>query len=100
MELTWEALKNQKIFDEDKTENEAIQEATNDLIGHLGYNPYDIDNPVGTDGKLNPNAQELWNTGWLQKPQFEANRNNRQWYSCLIFQKPFSGIFFEQYQVH
>ena len=52
MELTWEALRNAKTFTQNIDSQNASIQATTDLIPHLGYNPYNIDNPIDTNGKL------------------------------------------------
>lgn len=64
MELTWEALRNAKTFTQNIDSQNASIQATADLIPHLGYNPYNIDNPIDTNGKLKPDAQQLWESNW------------------------------------
>ena len=63
-ELGWEALRNQG-----QAANlvNPAQYATDNLIEEFGYNPYGIDKPVGTDGKLVPGANLLWNTDWQKE---------------------------------
>lgn len=82
MELTWEAIKNNKVYSEQKIESVAAQEASNELIGHLGYNPFGVENPVDTDGNLVSNARELWNTDWQK--QLLRNTGMRSEHSLSI----------------
>lgn len=80
-ELTWEALRNSYVYaDKNPLNMEAAnQEATNTLIGALGYNIYNVpDNAVvGTDGKLNPKAQI----------KYEDAANFNDWTSVLMSPK-------------
>lgn len=65
-ELSWEALKNGAVDNpallkaNGKNYADAAEYATNALIGKFGYNVFNMANPVGLDGKLNPNASLLW----------------------------------------
>ncbi|WP_276484936.1 SusC/RagA family TonB-linked outer membrane protein [Paraflavitalea pollutisoli] len=60
-ELGWEALRN--LYVDNSVPNPA-QQATDDLIGEIKYNPFGIAKPVGSDGKLIPGTNLLWNTNW------------------------------------
>ena len=77
LELAWEAQRNTAI--DNKIANPE-QYATNNLIrgtNGLRYNPYNVANPIGTDGKLVAGAQELWNTNWTEALTNDpARRNN------------------------
>ncbi|WP_286755415.1 SusC/RagA family TonB-linked outer membrane protein [Roseivirga sp. UBA838] len=57
-QVYWEALRNDKIT-QGRTEAQAAQEATNELIGFLNYNATNVANNeiIGTDGSINPNAR-------------------------------------------
>jgi len=65
-ELSWEALKNGAVDNPSllkangKNYADAAEYASNELIGKFGYNAFNMANPVGLDGKLNPNASLLW----------------------------------------
>lgn len=64
--VMWRALKNSLQYPSSGTgltEAAAAQQATNTIASQLIYNPYNVPNNaiVGTDGKLNPNAQLLYN---------------------------------------
>lgn len=64
-ELTWEAMRNKQL-DLGKTENEAAQYATNNVVNALKINPFGAayPNPVGLDGKIVPGASPLWEDDW------------------------------------
>ena len=64
MELTWEAIRNKKLYSDELDLTTANREASEELVPYLGYNPYSIDQPIGNDGRLSPNAQSLWETDW------------------------------------
>lgn len=38
--------------------------ASKNIVGNLIYNPYSINEPVGTDGKIKPDAKLLWDGDW------------------------------------
>lgn len=64
--VMWRALKNSlqyPVSGTGLTEAAAAQQATNTIAGQLIYNPYNVPNNqiVGVDGKLNSNAQLLYN---------------------------------------
>lgn len=64
MKYSWQALKNFYQYPSKQAADVAAQNATNNLIGYLGYNPYDKDNPVGTDGNIISGAKLLWDNDW------------------------------------
>lgn len=61
-EQRWRSLYNN--FLPTTTDAEARQLATDQVQGLLVYSPFDIDDPVGTDGKIKSNAKLLWNQDW------------------------------------
>lgn len=63
MELYWEALRNSRIVAGDAP-SVAANNATNNLISNLNYNPYNVNNPIGLDGKVVSGAKLLWDTDW------------------------------------
>ncbi len=65
VELRWEALRN-GFMDNGATAQEAAQKASAGLIADMGINPYGsrFPQPVGLDGKLDPNAILLWDDNW------------------------------------
>lgn len=63
-ELTWLAIKNGYMDTNGLSEEEAAADASRFLKNELGINPYNIDNPVGLDGKIDPNAQLLFWGDW------------------------------------
>ena len=68
-ELTWEAIRNQEMFINGATPEEAAQSATNGVVGRLGVNPYGrtaFPNPVGLDGRIVPGAVPLWDDNWTR----------------------------------
>jgi len=64
MKYTWEALRNKVLYIDKKSEQEAAQSATDGLIDYVGYNPYNVEKPVGVDGNIVPGASLLWDTDW------------------------------------
>lgn len=64
MELSWESLKNKYMYMNNMSEALAAQNATQTLISNLGYNPYNVNNPIGQDGKAVSGAKLLWDTNW------------------------------------
>ncbi len=62
--LTWTAIRNKAEAD-GRTDPE--QWATDNLITTLVYNPYNVDNPVGTDGNIVNGAELLWDTDWMDE---------------------------------
>ncbi len=63
-ELGWEALRNLYV---DAGIANPEQTATDDLVSEIKYNPFGIAKPVGTDGKLVPGTNLLWNTDWTKE---------------------------------
>lgn len=64
LKLNWQAIRNNNIYQFGQTPTLASQNATNQLIPTLGYNPYSVTNPIGTNGELVSGANLLWNTSW------------------------------------
>lgn len=62
--VMWEAYRNSLVYRTTSplTVAAASAQATTDIKGLLGYNPFNVANNaiVGTDGKLNPNAQLIY----------------------------------------
>ena len=61
--LVWRARYN-GYKDWGYTESESAEYATQFLLNDFGYNPYNVDFPVGTDGKMNPEAKSLHSDDW------------------------------------
>ena len=61
-ELQWEAYRNSLVFGSGVSEEEANREASREIVGLLGTNPYNVADSlvVGTDGRLNPGAELLY----------------------------------------
>lgn len=64
--LFWEGLKNQKVYSGGLDEQQAAQEASDEVFDILAYNPFDVptDQIVNTDGELNPNANLIYDDNW------------------------------------
>lgn len=64
MQYSWEAIRNanQYVYGQDRAT--AGSNASNSLITSLGYNPYDIAQPVDANGNIVNGANLLWNTDW------------------------------------
>lgn len=63
-ELTWLAVKNGYMDNKGVSSDEAAQYASRVLGNELKINPFSMANPIGTDGKLDPNAQLLYSGDW------------------------------------
>ena len=63
MPYVWEALRNSNQYVGGQDPVSAGQDASDDLVTTLGYNPYGIPNPVDANGNLVSN-NKLWNTDW------------------------------------
>lgn len=64
MKYTWQAIRNKAMYSDNQSEAAASQTATNTLITRLGYNPYNVTNPIGTNGEVVNGASLLWDTDW------------------------------------
>jgi len=72
-ETMWEALRNTSAGGGDPAY------ASANIYGRLGYNPFDVSNDqiVGTDGKLNPNANLIYQgLDWYDAMEQTGIRNN------------------------
>ncbi len=72
MKLTWQALKNTNQYEFGQSAADAATNASAQLTDHLGYNPYNVDNPIDTNGDVVSGASLLWDTDW----ENEVFRNN------------------------
>jgi TonB-linked SusC/RagA family outer membrane protein len=63
MEYSWEALRNSNQYIGGQDAITAGQDASDDLVTILGYNPYGIPNPVDASGNL-VSSTKLWDTDW------------------------------------
>ena len=61
-ELQWEAYRNSLVYGSGTPVEEANREASREIVGLLGTNPYNVADSllVGNDGRLNPNAELLY----------------------------------------
>jgi TonB-linked SusC/RagA family outer membrane protein len=76
LELLWESLRNQGMAENNP--DPAAYASANLLAATKGFNPFTnvpVDQVVGTDGKLNPNAVAAWNDDWLKDPFRRGFRN-------------------------
>ncbi|WP_422090555.1 SusC/RagA family TonB-linked outer membrane protein [Tenacibaculum ovolyticum] len=64
MRYTWEAERNKNLYVSNQTPSLAASNASRDLISNLGYNPYNIAEPVDNNGRLVSGAKSLWETNW------------------------------------
>ncbi|WP_211092814.1 MULTISPECIES: SusC/RagA family TonB-linked outer membrane protein [Chitinophaga] len=72
--MYWRALFNENLGSQDSIT--AAKNASRDLVGELGINPYGsaFPQPVGTDGKLVAGAKPLWNDDWDKAMQRTGHR--------------------------
>lgn len=72
-ETMWQALKNSSAADGDAAF------ASANIFNNLGYNPFNVPNDqiVGTDGRLNPNAEVIYQSlDWYDELQQSNTRTN------------------------
>ncbi len=63
MRYAWEAARNANL-ENGQDAVTAGQNAATNLIPNLGYNPYDVSQPVDAQGNLVDGANLLWETNW------------------------------------
>ncbi|MDR7212338.1 TonB-dependent receptor [Flavobacterium piscis] len=63
MKLTWEALKNTNQYINLQTPALSATNASQALIGRVGYNPYNVAQPVDVNGNL-VTTNKKWDTNW------------------------------------
>ncbi|WP_456438635.1 SusC/RagA family TonB-linked outer membrane protein [Psychroserpens sp.] len=64
LKLSWQAIRNNNQYTLGQNASVAGLNASNQLIGNLGYNPYNVANPIDANGNLVPGANLLWETDW------------------------------------
>jgi TonB-linked SusC/RagA family outer membrane protein len=78
-ELHWEGLRNSLITASGLSREEANRRASREIVSELGVNPYDVPDSalVGTDGRLNPNANLLYpdDLDWQEALIRQGRRN-------------------------
>ncbi len=67
MQYSWQALRNNEVYTNGLTPQAAGVAASNALISSLGYNPYNVANPIDANGNLVNGAQLLWDTDWEEE---------------------------------
>lgn len=79
-ELYWEALRNQRLYNNNDSEAVAAQYASSNVVSNLGINPYGskYSQPVGLDGKIVAGATPLWNDNWSDAYTQDAHRTDAQ----------------------
>lgn len=79
-QLYWEALRNQALYANNNTPEQAAKWASDNLVSQLGINPYGsaYPIPVDTDGKLQSGAEPLWNDDWTEEYTQNAHRTEAQ----------------------
>ena len=79
LKLNWEALKNTNQYENGQSATAAAQNASNELIDYIGYNPYSVSNPIDANGNLVSGANLLWQTDWeeelLRRDVLRVNHN-------------------------
>ncbi|MEP0214077.1 MAG: TonB-dependent receptor [Cellulophaga sp.] len=64
MRYSWEAERNKNIYVSGQSAADAGINASQSLISNLGYNPYNVAQPVDQNGNLVAGAASLWETDW------------------------------------
>lgn len=73
LELMWERMYMDNVRSGQVSDQAARTLATNQLISTTVYNPYSVDNPIGTDGKLVSGANLLYQEDW-EKALFQTGK--------------------------
>lgn len=60
----WEARRNTNQYINGQTPELAGQNAASGIIADLGYNPYDVAQPIDENGNIVAGANLLWDTDW------------------------------------
>ncbi|WP_461533070.1 SusC/RagA family TonB-linked outer membrane protein [Sinomicrobium sp.] len=60
----WEARRNTFQYIDGQSAEQAGQNAANGIIDELGYNPYNVVQPIDGNGNIVAGAQLLWDTDW------------------------------------
>ncbi|UGU17665.1 TonB-dependent receptor [Sinomicrobium kalidii] len=60
----WEARRNTFQYVDGQSAEQAGQNAANGIIADLGYNPYNVAQPIDAEGNIVPGAELLWDTDW------------------------------------
>lgn len=79
-QLYWEAMRNQELYMNGKSAEEAAAYASSNIVSILGINPYGskYSQPVGLDGRIVSGAVPLWNDDWVKEYQQDAHRSEAQ----------------------
>ena len=64
MRYSWEAERNKNLYVSGQSATDAGINASQSLISNLGYNPYNVAQPVDQNGNLVAGATSLWETDW------------------------------------
>ncbi|WP_179020881.1 SusC/RagA family TonB-linked outer membrane protein [Winogradskyella forsetii] len=64
LRLSWQAIRNNNQYQGGQSAAEAGANASSQLIGNLGYNPYSVAAPIDANGNLVEGADLLWETDW------------------------------------
>ncbi|MBE7169336.1 MAG: SusC/RagA family TonB-linked outer membrane protein [Williamsia sp.] len=79
-ELAWEALRNDALANPALLTTYSVPSAeayaTKVVTSRLIYNPFNVAEPVGTDGKIKSDARLLWNDNWINATTRTGIRND------------------------
>ncbi|WP_066221196.1 SusC/RagA family TonB-linked outer membrane protein [Formosa haliotis] len=78
---TWEALRNEGVYTDGLSAQDAAQSATNSLVSVLGYDPYGNGAPVDVNGNL-VTTEKIWDNDWSD--ELFNNSALRQEYSFNV----------------
>lgn len=67
MKYSWESIRNARVYYNGSSADVAATYATNNLVSTLGYNPYNVANPVDVSGNIVPGAELMWDTDWFKE---------------------------------
>lgn len=82
MKYFWEAKRNTNQYVNGQTAAIAGQNAAASIIGDMGYNPFNVAQPIDANGNIVPGAQLLWDTNW--EDELVVNTAQRDEYSVGV----------------
>jgi len=76
MRYAWEAERNSLVYVDGVDPSTAGAQAAESIIPNLGYNPYDVAQPVNANGNIAEGANLLWETDWQDEMLRDVSLRN------------------------
>ena len=64
MKYSWQSIRNNEFYTNGLPSPQAGTKASETLVSLLGYNPYNVAQPIDANGNLKSGANLLWDTDW------------------------------------